>query len=123
LVGPHVLPHRHTGYRYRDFLLHDLPKVLGDVPLAVRARMWYMHDDAPAYFSRAVRDVLNNTYHDRWLGRGGSTAWPPLLPDSNLLPVGTPKNPCVYSSCKQQRGTLPSDCGCLSDHPQLNRHI
>jgi hypothetical protein len=25
-------------------------------------------------FSRAVRDVLNNTYHDQWIGRGDPTA-------------------------------------------------
>jgi hypothetical protein len=42
--------------------------------------MWYMHDGAPAHFIRAVRDVLNNTYHDRWIGRAGPTAWPPLPP-------------------------------------------
>jgi hypothetical protein len=47
--------------------------------------MWYMHDGAPAHFSRAVRDVLNNTYHGRWVGRGGPTAWPPLSPDLNPL--------------------------------------
>jgi hypothetical protein len=34
----------------------------------------------------AVRDVLNNTYHDGWLGRGGGpTAWPPRSPDLNPL--------------------------------------
>jgi hypothetical protein len=59
LVGLHVLPHRLTGNHYRDFLLYDLPKLLEDVPPAVRAQMWYMHDGAPAHFSRAVRDVLN----------------------------------------------------------------
>jgi hypothetical protein len=32
-----------------------------------------------------VRDVLNNTYHDRWIGRGGPTAWPPYSPDLNPL--------------------------------------
>jgi hypothetical protein len=37
------------------------------------------------HFSRAVRDVLNNTYHDPWIGRGGPTAWPPRLPDFNPL--------------------------------------
>jgi hypothetical protein len=58
-VGPHVLSHRLTDNHYRDFPLHDLPELLEDVPLAVRARMWYMHDGAPAHFSRAVRDVLN----------------------------------------------------------------
>jgi hypothetical protein len=58
-VGPNILPHRLTGNHYRDFLLRDLPKLLEDVPLAVRAQMWYIHDGAPAHFSRAVRDVLN----------------------------------------------------------------
>jgi hypothetical protein len=47
--------------------------------------MWYMHDGVPAHFSRAVRDVLNNTYHDRWTGRGGHTAWAPRSADLNLL--------------------------------------
>jgi hypothetical protein len=65
LQGPHVLPHWLTGNHYWDFLLYDLPKLLGDVPLVVRTRMWYMHDGAPAHFSCAVRDVLTNTYHDR----------------------------------------------------------
>jgi hypothetical protein len=44
-----------------------------------------MHDGAPAHFSRAVRDVLSNTYHDQWIGRGGPAAWPPLSPDLNPL--------------------------------------
>jgi hypothetical protein len=43
------------------------------------------HDGAPAHFSRAVRDVLNNTYHDGRIGRGGPNAWPSLSPDLNPL--------------------------------------
>jgi hypothetical protein len=43
-------------------------------PLAVRARMWYRHDGVPEHFSRAMRDVLNNAYHDKWIGRGGPIA-------------------------------------------------
>jgi hypothetical protein len=42
---------------------------------------------------------------------------------SGFLPVGTPKNPCVCSSCWQQRGTSPSHCGCLSDYLQLPQHL
>jgi hypothetical protein len=53
MVGLHVLPHRLAGNHYQDFLLHVLLKLLEDVPLAVRARMWYMHDGVSAYFSRA----------------------------------------------------------------------
>jgi hypothetical protein len=53
-------------WKARMFCHIDLsqPLLLEDVPLAVRARMWYMHDGAPAHFSRAVRYVLSNTHHD-----------------------------------------------------------
>jgi hypothetical protein len=44
-----------------------------------------MHGGAPAQCSRSMRDVLNNTYHDRGTGRGGPTAWPPRSPDLNPL--------------------------------------
>jgi hypothetical protein len=44
-----------------------------------------MRDGAPARFRCAVRDVFNNTYHDRWIGRGGPSAWPPRSPDLNPL--------------------------------------
>jgi hypothetical protein len=53
--------------------------------MALRARMWHMHDGALAHFSCALRDVLNNTYHDRWIRRGGPTVWPPRSPDLNPL--------------------------------------
>jgi hypothetical protein len=42
-----------------------------------------MYDGALAHFSHVVEDVLNNTYHDRWIGRGGLIAWPQHLPDLN----------------------------------------
>jgi hypothetical protein len=44
-----------------------------------------MHDDVPAHFSRVVRNVLNNTSYDRWIGRGGPTVWPPRSPDLDPL--------------------------------------
>jgi hypothetical protein len=32
-----------------------------------------------------MRDVFNNTYRDRWIGRRGTTAWPARSPDLNVL--------------------------------------
>jgi hypothetical protein len=95
LVGPQVLPHRITGNQYLDFLLHDLQTLVESVPLAVRARMWYLHDSAPAHFSRVVRDVLNTIYYDRSTGRGGPIAWPQR--STHSIPVGTHKFP-VYAA-------------------------
>jgi hypothetical protein len=64
LVGQHVLPHRLTGNHYRDFFQRDLPKLLGEVPLTVGTRRWYIHDGVPAQRICAVRGVLDKSYHD-----------------------------------------------------------
>jgi hypothetical protein len=119
-VDPHVLLLRLLDNHYRDFLSYDLPKLQEVVPLA---RMWCMHDGAVAHVSPDVRGVLCNSYHGRWIGRGGPSAWPPRsTPDLN--PQRTPKTPCtVCSSCWQRRGTSPSHCGCLSDYPQLPPYV
>jgi hypothetical protein len=84
LIGPHVLPQPADNHSW-GLLLHDLPKLPEDVPVAVRAWMWYMHYGALAHFSLAVRYVLNNTYHDWWIDRGGPTACPSHSPDVNAL--------------------------------------
>ncbi|KAJ4438741.1 hypothetical protein ANN_14692 [Periplaneta americana] len=82
LVGPYVLSARLTGAIYRDFIQNTLPELLHeDVPLNIRQNMWFMHDGAPAHFSRLVRDTLNDVYHDIWIGRGGPVQWPARSPD------------------------------------------
>lgn len=60
LISPYDLPQHLIGNIYRDFIVNILPVLLDNVPLAIRATMWFMHDGAPAHFSRIVRDVLNN---------------------------------------------------------------
>nr|CAH7725180.1 unnamed protein product [Callosobruchus chinensis] len=70
-IGPYFLPHRLTGEQYQRFLVHVLPELLEEVPLRERCRMWYMHDGAPAHFSLVARQVLNENYPNRWIGRGG----------------------------------------------------
>jgi hypothetical protein len=107
---------RHTGIQATTTEISSYmicQKLLESVQLAVRARMWYMRDGAPAHFSRAVREVLSNTCHDRCIGRGGPTAWPQRYTLARFefwgfLPVGTPKIPCICSSWRQRRGILPS---------------
>jgi hypothetical protein len=66
-------------------------KLLEDVPLTE-------HEcGAPAHSSRAVRDVLYNTYHDRRIRRGGSM--PTGFESSGILTMEVPEYPCVCSSC------------------------
>lgn len=83
LVGPFILPRRLDGQAYLHFLQENLPILLEDVPLNVRSHLWFMHDGAPAHFSRNVRDYLNLTFQGNWIGRGGPIPWPPRSPDLN----------------------------------------
>lgn len=48
--------------------------------------VWLQHDGAPAHFALSVRDVLNEHFPGRWIGRGSPTSpaplpWPPRSPD------------------------------------------
>ena len=34
----------------------------------------------PPHYTRPMRDYLNESFSNRWLGRGGPVAWPPRSP-------------------------------------------
>ncbi|GBN93269.1 hypothetical protein AVEN_112173-1 [Araneus ventricosus] len=55
------------------------------VSLPIQRDMRFMHDGAPAHFSRTVLHFLNATYPARWIERGGAVAWPPRAPNRNPL--------------------------------------
>lgn len=79
------LPETLNGDRYLHFLTVDLHELLEDVPLDVRENMWFMLDGAPAHFDNRVRGLLNQTYANNWIGRGGPVPWPARSPDLNPL--------------------------------------
>ncbi|KAJ4437962.1 hypothetical protein ANN_13901 [Periplaneta americana] len=85
LVGPHVLVNRLTGQAYTNFLQNTIPHVLEDTPPINRQHIHFLHDGAPAHFSRTARRYLDRRFPDRWIGRGGTIAWPPRGPDLNPL--------------------------------------
>ncbi|KMQ82561.1 transposable element tc3 transposase, partial [Lasius niger] len=85
LIGPYFFEERLNGQNYVGFLREELGPFLENVPLIIRQNMWFMHDGAPAHFSRVARDHLNRNYGQRWIGRGGPVAWPPRSPDINPL--------------------------------------
>lgn len=93
LIGPVFLERTLNGTNYRHFLEHDLGPLLEDVPLTTRRRMYFMHDGAPAHFSRNARSFLDSTFPNHWIGREGPINWPARSPDLNPLDfffLGTP---------------------------------
>lgn len=85
LIGPYFLPSRLNGVTYRQFLEETLPQLLEDVPLIERTNTWFMHDGAPAHFSRPVREYLDERFAHQWIGREGTQLWPPRSADLNPL--------------------------------------
>jgi hypothetical protein len=80
-VDPYLLSDKLTAQRYRYFLETVLAGLLKDMPLAVRQRLWFQHDGAPAHYGEDIRQWLNATYPGRWIGPGGPTAWTPRSPE------------------------------------------
>lgn len=76
IIGPYIFEQALNGERYLQFLENELPILLEDVPLALRANMFFQHDGCPAHFAVQVRRHLEDHYHDRWIGRGSLFPWP-----------------------------------------------
>lgn len=85
VVGPYIFPQRLTAATYLVFLIDVLPELLENIPLEQRMNMYFQHDGAPAHFGEIVRNHLNATCGQQWIGRGGPTPWPPRSPDLTPL--------------------------------------
>lgn len=96
LIGPFILENHLTGAHYLNFLQNELQALLEDVPLNVRIQMYYLHDGAPAHFARQVRQYLDETFPQRWIGRSGPVNWPPRSPDL------TPLDYCLWGWLKNE---------------------
>jgi len=88
-----ILDDRMTGQNYLDFLQNELPKQLEDVPLVTRIAIYFQHDGAPSHYTRHVMQHLNDTFSNRWIGRGSTINWPPRSP--NLTPLDFKKIPII----------------------------
>lgn len=71
-----------SGRRYNDFLVNELPNMLDDLSLDIRANLIFQQDGAPAHNANIVRDYLNKYFPNRWIGTYGTVQWPP-----NLTPI------------------------------------
>jgi hypothetical protein len=74
-LEPVVLPNRLTGAVYRRFLVNDLPVTLGT----------FAFSSATVHVVPHVRQHLNQTFGQQWIGRGDLVSWPALSSDLNHL--------------------------------------
>ncbi|CAH2101036.1 unnamed protein product [Euphydryas editha] len=85
LLGPYFIEGRLNNVSYLDILKSAVNDMLYDVPLSNRKNLFYQHGGAPANYQTQVREHLNKTFGDRWIGRGGPVPWPARSPDLTPL--------------------------------------
>jgi len=97
-----------------------MPQLLQDKPNVV-----FQHDGAPPHIHNEVTTFLNRHWPERWIGRGGSTSWPPRSPD--LTPstfslwgfvkdeIYVPPTPIILSNLKDRIRTATAK----TDQPLL----
>ena len=78
IIGPFIFAESTiTANIYLDMLKHyDVPQLEEFQPWVV-----FQQDGAPQHWGLIVRDFLNETFPNRWIGRNGPTPWPPRSPD------------------------------------------
>ena len=84
MIGPFILEGRLTGEAYLRFLQEELTRLLEDVPLNTRIRIYFQHDGAP-HSSREGRNFLKGRFPGRWIGRVGTHNWPARSLNLSLL--------------------------------------
>ena len=97
IVGPFFfIEQTVTGDIYLDMLEQfAVPQLIPRQPHVI-----FQQDGAPPHWSLLVRDFLDRTFPQRWIGRDGPTKWPPRSPDITPLDFflwGYVKN-TVYAS-------------------------
>ena len=68
-----------TGERYLDKLRNVIVPALKQRPDF--NKLDFQQDGAPPHYATAVRNLLDETFPDKWIGRRGSIEFPPRSPD------------------------------------------
>lgn len=108
-IGPYIFEETLTGEKYLQFLRNQFRDLLDNVDLQTRSMLqWYQHDGAPPHNHILVRNHLDMTFPNAWIGRNGAIAWPARSPDLSVLDFfvwGTLKN-IVYKRTYQSSHDL-----------------
>lgn len=82
-ISTRTLSSSRTPWREKclTYLQQVLLDMLNAVPPNIRRVMWFQQNVPTAHYVRDVRNYLDITLTNRWIGRDCPVAWPPRMPD------------------------------------------
>lgn len=85
IVGPYFFGTNLNQTSYLDLLENFLLPVLDEVNLQQRCKLYFQQDGCPAHNAIRVRQWLNTTFPQQWIGSFGPIKWPARSPDLTPL--------------------------------------
>lgn len=84
IIGPYFFEDENVnGKNYLKMLKEYFRPIIGRKH--IHNKILFQQDGAPAHYSTEVREWLNLTFPDRWIGRRGAIEWSPRSPDLTPL--------------------------------------
>lgn len=96
VLGPFFFDANVDGQSYIAMLEENVVPQLRTMRWGRDRDIWWQQDGAPPHFATEARRFVDDTFPARWIGRGGTIAWPPRSPDL------TPLDFCVWDLAKSQ---------------------
>jgi len=85
IIGPLFIEGNINSQNYCNLLRNQVIPAIEDIVGDAFHNVWFQQDGAPTHFSLEARNILNNVFTNRWIGRRGTIEWPPRSPDLNPL--------------------------------------
>lgn len=85
IIGPFFIDGNLNAEKYVALLKDKIIPAIQEIAGQVFNDVWFQQDGAQVHFSLIVRELLNETFPDRWIGRRGALEWPPRSPDLTPL--------------------------------------
>lgn len=85
IVGPFFIDGNLTAQKYVALLENQIIPAIREISGQVFDDVWFQQDGAQVHFALIVRNLLNATFPERWIGRRGAIEWPPRSPDMTPL--------------------------------------
>jgi transposase len=126
LVGPFFIEGNLNVEMYLHMLQNEIVPAINNEVGPLLRNTWFQQDGAPPHFGLAVRNYLNNTFPNRWIGRRGPIEWPARSPDLTPLDYflwGHLKNKVfvtIPADLNELRGRIIEECASINQEMLQN---